>query len=427
VVRGEARRQLREQIAVEMNAMNASADDWTRIEPLLDDAMHALDETDRTAILLRFFENKSLREVGQTLGTTDDTARKRVNRAIERLREFFAKRGITTGASGIIAVISANAVQAAPVGLVLTISTAVVLAGTSIVTTTTAAVGKAIAMTALQKTLVGAFLAVAVGTAIYQARQTAAIRDQVSDLEQQKTTLTEQMARHRDEATLQLSAARSSNLAELARLRGEVTRLQREAQGFARLDVIAAPKPNQLRVVTAIIVTNLTPQTITEDQIRANIQTRTGDAYSRLAIDRDVRGLYGMGLFSNIRVIEESNDMGMVLTYVVKEKTQAAEAAQPDFRAGTMRFISADAIRMVLPFYAELTGLELDLHPEAASSPAKITLENDRDMARSEAINFIERILREQAGLVIEYSTPGHAAVSFDKSVMTNATGRAAR
>jgi len=74
VVRREARRQLREQIACEMNAINATAEDWKHIEPLLDEAMHALDETDRTAILLRYFENKSLREVGQAIGTSDDTA-----------------------------------------------------------------------------------------------------------------------------------------------------------------------------------------------------------------------------------------------------------------------------------------------------------------------------------------------------------------
>src|SRR5204863_1243743 len=66
VVRRETRRQLREQIATEMNAMNATAADWTHIEPLLDEAMHALDETDRSAVLLRYFENKSLREVGRT-------------------------------------------------------------------------------------------------------------------------------------------------------------------------------------------------------------------------------------------------------------------------------------------------------------------------------------------------------------------------
>src|SRR5438552_4883884 len=102
-----------------MNTMNATATDWAQIEPLLDEAMHALDATDRAAVLLRYFENKSLREVGVTLGTSDDAAQKRVSRAVERLREFFAKRGITMGASGLGLVISANAVQAAPVGLVV--------------------------------------------------------------------------------------------------------------------------------------------------------------------------------------------------------------------------------------------------------------------------------------------------------------------
>ena len=108
--------------------MNATAADWTHIEPLLDEAMHALDDTDRAAVLLRYFENKSLREVGQTLGTSDDAAQKRVSRAVERLREFFAKRGVTVGASGLVVVISANAVQAAPVGLAVTISAAAALA-----------------------------------------------------------------------------------------------------------------------------------------------------------------------------------------------------------------------------------------------------------------------------------------------------------
>ena len=165
VVRREARRQLREQIATEMNAINATAADWTHIEPMLDEAMHALDETDRAAVLLRYFENKSLRDVGTTLGTSENAAQKRLGRAVERLREFFAKRGITVGASGLIVVLSANAVQAAPVGLAVTISTATALAGTTLLTTTTATVGKAIAMTTLQKALVAVALTV-VGSAI---------------------------------------------------------------------------------------------------------------------------------------------------------------------------------------------------------------------------------------------------------------------
>jgi RNA polymerase sigma factor (sigma-70 family) len=64
VVRRESRRQVRERLAVEIAAMN-TATDWPQIEPLLDDAMAALDETDRAAILLRYFENKSWREVGE--------------------------------------------------------------------------------------------------------------------------------------------------------------------------------------------------------------------------------------------------------------------------------------------------------------------------------------------------------------------------
>jgi RNA polymerase sigma factor (sigma-70 family) len=127
VIRKESRRQLRDQIAMEMTNMNATANDWTQIEPLLDDAMAALEETDRSAILLRYFENKSLREVGEALGTSDDAAQKRVSRAVEQLREFFSKRNVTIGAGGLAVLISANAVQSAPVGLAATISATAIL------------------------------------------------------------------------------------------------------------------------------------------------------------------------------------------------------------------------------------------------------------------------------------------------------------
>jgi peroxiredoxin len=115
-----------------MNALNAASTDWPKIEPLLDEAMHALEDSDRAAVLLRYFENKSLRAVGQALGTSEDAAQKRVSRAVERLREFFARRGVTVGASALAFAISANAVHAAPVGLTAAISTAAALAALSI-------------------------------------------------------------------------------------------------------------------------------------------------------------------------------------------------------------------------------------------------------------------------------------------------------
>src|SRR5262245_11297669 len=165
VIRREARRQLREQIAAEVNLMNATDTDWTHIEPLLDEAMQALEEGDRIAVVLRFFEKKSLREVGKALGTTDDTAQKRVSRAVERLREFFAKRGVAVGASGLAVIVSANAVQAAPVGLAVTISSTATLTSTVLATTTTI---KAITMTTLQKTLITATVAIVAGVGIYE-------------------------------------------------------------------------------------------------------------------------------------------------------------------------------------------------------------------------------------------------------------------
>jgi RNA polymerase sigma factor (sigma-70 family) len=253
VVRREARRQLREQVATEMNTMNANTADWTHIEPLLDEAMHALDETDRAAVLLRYFENKTLREVGATLGTSDDAAQKRVSRAVERLREFFAKRNVTVGASGLVVVISANAVQAAPVGLAITISTAAALAGTALATAATATATKAIAMTTLQKTLITVTIAAAVGTGIYEARQASTLRTQVQTLQQQQTPLAEQihqLQRERDEAKNRLAtladaiANSKGNSTELLKLRGEVTRLRADARELAQLKAADTQKDN---------------------------------------------------------------------------------------------------------------------------------------------------------------------------------------
>jgi RNA polymerase sigma factor (sigma-70 family) len=164
-IRGEARRRAREQEAAAMNELlaNESNAAWEHIAPYLDAALGELSEADRDALMLRYFERKSAQEMAQVLGVSDAAAQKRVSRAVERLREFLAKRGVTVGASGLVVVISANAVQAAPVGLVLTISTAAALGGTTIAAITTATATKAIAMTVTQKVLIAAALFAAVG------------------------------------------------------------------------------------------------------------------------------------------------------------------------------------------------------------------------------------------------------------------------
>ena len=250
VVRREARRQLHEQTAAEMNVLNATVSDWTHIEPLLDEAMHALDETDRAAVLLRYFENKSLREIGHSLGTSEDAAQKRVSRAVERLREFFARRGVAIGASGLVVGISAHAVQAAPVGLSAAVAATAALAGTTLVTTTTATATKAIAMTTLQKTLVTMTIAAAVGAGIYQTQRASSLRQQVELLREQQAPLVDELAQLRaDNALLRIARADTSvalsseRLRELLRLRNEVGMLRRQQRELER--VVAAAQAKQ--------------------------------------------------------------------------------------------------------------------------------------------------------------------------------------
>jgi uncharacterized protein (TIGR03435 family) len=123
------KRQRRELEAHMQNELSAAAPDplWDQMSPLLDEALATLGETDRQAVLLRFFENKSLAEVGQSLGTGEDTARKRVSRALEKLHRYFNKRGVRSTTAILAGTLTANSVQAAPVILAKSV-TAVAMA-----------------------------------------------------------------------------------------------------------------------------------------------------------------------------------------------------------------------------------------------------------------------------------------------------------
>lgn len=123
-IRAEAKRRQREQEAHMQTELESTAADenWEQMSPLLDEALTALGSQDRQAVLLRFFEGKNLAEVGTAMNAGEDTARKRVSRALEKLRKYFAKRGVVLTTAIIASVISANAVQAAPAGLATTIT-----------------------------------------------------------------------------------------------------------------------------------------------------------------------------------------------------------------------------------------------------------------------------------------------------------------
>lgn len=165
----ERRRQYREQEAYMQSELDAQAGAaWNQLSPLLDDAMLRLGQTDRDALVLRYFEGRSLHEVGSILGAGEEAAKKRVTRALEKLRKIFTKRGVTLSVAAIAGAVAANSVQAAPVGLAKTISVVAMTKGVAAATSTLTLVKGALKIMAWTKAktaiVIGLAAILAVGT-----------------------------------------------------------------------------------------------------------------------------------------------------------------------------------------------------------------------------------------------------------------------
>ncbi len=131
--RMENRRQCREQeVHLQSFITESEPDVWKQIAPMLDVAMGHLGNRERDAVVLRFFEGKSLKEVGNALGASEDAAQKSIERALKKLRNFFTKRSITLSAATLMGILSTHSVQAAPVGLAESIITAGITKGAAV-------------------------------------------------------------------------------------------------------------------------------------------------------------------------------------------------------------------------------------------------------------------------------------------------------
>src|SRR5664280_1032801 len=141
-LRARVRRQRRETEAYMETIVLETPDEtaWSHIAPLLDEALAKLNEADRRAVLLRYFEGRTLAETGAALAVNEDAARKRVTRGLDKLRQYLVKRGVTLTATVIAGAVAANAVQAAPAGLVKTISVVAAAKGAAAGTSTLALV-----------------------------------------------------------------------------------------------------------------------------------------------------------------------------------------------------------------------------------------------------------------------------------------------
>lgn len=243
-VRSEQRRRLREQHAHAMQELlNNSAHDaeWSRLRPVLDVAIKQLPPEDRDALLLRFFEGRGFAVVGQRLRLTENAARMRVERSLDKLRAELARRGINSTSSALATVLVAQAVTAAPAPLASSV-TAAALTGTA-ATGAIASFLQFMALTKTQLTVAGALLVGGGASLVSQQQAQATLQNEIARLEQENagsTDLREQNLQLKNQ--IAESRALQADATDLAALRERVAVQRNEAANVQREQTAVAER-----------------------------------------------------------------------------------------------------------------------------------------------------------------------------------------
>ena len=260
-VRTESRRHARERAASEMNLINDHDEHaWEKLAPFLDEAMEQLHSRDREAVVLRYFEGRDHHAVGAALGITEDAARMRVARALERLRACFKRRGLSLSGATLASLLVSHAVSAAPAGLAVKLGgpalAAAAAGGSSFLTFL-----KIMTMTKIKLSVVTlvalAGLATSLGIEHHAAAKLNAENAALRALGYQIERL---RAENERMAGLQANASEMERLRvdhlDLLRLRAEVTRLRQSQGDIARLETenrqLRAVRGNQAGSVSSV-------------------------------------------------------------------------------------------------------------------------------------------------------------------------------
>jgi len=241
-LRAEARRLRREQQSVEMNSTHSDPQPgWAEIRPLLDEALTKLPPADRDALLLRYFEQRNFAGVGAALGASAEAARKRVDRALERLRQQLVKRGISTTAAALGGALTAHAVETVPAGL------AALLAAGSAATAASGGgswISNLLIMTKAKIAIGSALLAGILATPLLiQHQALAAARAEQSDLQARLRDLPGQTVQPTGPVPGMIDIA-ARDRADLERLRLEAPALRAKIAEFsAQAQQLAASHP----------------------------------------------------------------------------------------------------------------------------------------------------------------------------------------
>jgi RNA polymerase sigma factor (sigma-70 family) len=344
ILRGERRRHEREQQAITMNTIQSEGESaaWQQIRPLLDEALDRLGKTDRDALLLRFFEQQSFAQIGASLGGTEDAVRKRITRALEKLRAILQRHGVMTTAAALSAAMSANAIQSVPASL------AAALANTSLAAAATGTTFTLLKiMTATQLKLgLGALAVAGAATAFViqhqvQTRLLAenqSLSQQLTQLQNDNSNLSNRLAQAGDANKLS-----DEQFNDLLRLRSEVGMLRQ--------------RTNELGQAQASLENSLQAQArqSTEDDSRSN---RDRQIESMPAGNINLQGVAFSQVFTiytnmcnsqNIEV-EADESVKAILNPMVNQKTLFIQNTNPVTVIG--------AIQLMEQAFQEQAGVE---------------------------------------------------------------------
>ncbi|MDO8541362.1 MAG: TonB family protein [Opitutaceae bacterium] len=230
IVRGERRRHSREQEAQLMQELTRNPDaalDWDQVRPVLDHVLAELGEADREAILLRFFEGREFAAIGERLDVSDNTARMRVDRALDKLRALLERRGVTSTSAALATALAGQAVCAAPAGLAASVAGTALAAGVAAGATAGTAAVIFMSLTKSQIAVGGALVVAAAAGFAVQAYSNAGLDQEIAGLERQQAAAA---ALRSENEQLRRTAAEVADLrrddAELARVSDEAIRLK---------------------------------------------------------------------------------------------------------------------------------------------------------------------------------------------------------
>lgn len=256
-MRTEKRRKTREQEAYTMQEptdSSRSEADWSKLRPELDSVMDELSELDRNAVLLRFFENQPYVEIGASFQISEDAARRRVDRALEKMRALLVKRGLTSTAAALGGMLVAQTSMAAPAGLAAAV-TGTALTGAAASAGTVASLNLITFMTTnkIMAGLAGAVAFVAAGSALYEYRESRLTAAELATMSQECAALHMQLQHQSAKTQDATGKSRSAEgrAAALEKSLAEAEASTRSSAGPAAKVVSNPPIANRMDVLFA--------------------------------------------------------------------------------------------------------------------------------------------------------------------------------